>query len=117
MLLASRELIATELTVPLIEDAFASSGEPVIEAAAGLFLIHVCGPEQSAALVSRAERASWNAAKVNADRNVDRAIRDAEVLDERANEALTEEIRELLFIATRDLAAELVPGAVLAALA
>jgi predicted 2-oxoglutarate/Fe(II)-dependent dioxygenase YbiX len=114
MLLSSRELIATELTAPLIEDAFASSGEPVIEAVAGLFLIDVCDPEQSAALVSRAECASWNGATINADRSIDRAIRDAEVLDERANAALTEEIRELLFIATRGVAAELVPGAVLA---
>jgi predicted 2-oxoglutarate/Fe(II)-dependent dioxygenase YbiX len=77
-------------------------------------LIDVCDPEQSAALVSRAECASWNGATINADRSIDRAIRDAEVLDERANAALTEEIRELLFIATRGVAAELVPGAVLA---
>jgi predicted 2-oxoglutarate/Fe(II)-dependent dioxygenase YbiX len=114
MLLSSDELIATELTAPAIEEAFASSGEPVIEAVAGFYLIDVCDPEQSAAIVSRAEHASWNGATINADRSIDRAIRDAEVLDERANAALTEELRDLLFIATRGLAAELVPGAVLA---
>jgi hypothetical protein len=111
MLLSSRELIATALTPDRIQELLAESS--TVEAMPGVFIIEVGGPEQNASLIARAERASWNGATINADRGIDRAIRDAEVLDEAADPDLIADIHELLATATSDLATELVPDAVL----
>jgi hypothetical protein len=111
MLLLSRELIATELTPARIEELLAES--QTVETTPGFFLIDVSDREKNASLVARAERASWKGATINGDRSIDRAIRDAEVLDEAAHPDLIADIHELLAVATSDLAAEIVPDAVL----
>jgi hypothetical protein len=111
MLLSNRDLIATELTAARIEDALAD--DPIVEAAPGLFLLHVCDSGQSGAIVDRADRAAWKGATINVDRSIDRSVRDAEVLDESAHPDLIEDIRELLRVATCELAAQLVPGSML----
>lgn len=110
MLLSRRELIALELTPTAIEELLEEAR--VVEATPGLFVIGVCDPETGASLVARAERASWTAATIN-DRSIERAIRDAEVLDEAAHPALIADVHELLSLATSDLAAEMVPNAIL----
>jgi predicted 2-oxoglutarate/Fe(II)-dependent dioxygenase YbiX len=114
MLLSSRTLIATELTAARIEEMLDSSSTTVVEATPGLFLIQICDTEESAALIARVDRASWLDATINADRSIDRSVRDADVLDERAHADLFDDLRELLAEATAELAADLVPGAVLA---
>jgi hypothetical protein len=111
MLLSSRDLIATELTPVRIEELLAESS--IVEATPGMFLIDVADPEQAAGIVARAEHASWIGATINGDRGIDRAIRNAEVLDEAAHPDLIADIHELLALATSDLAAELVPNAIL----
>lgn len=111
MLLSSRDLIATELTPQRIEELLAE--EPAVRATPDVFLIAVGDPEQNAAFVARAERASWSSATINGDRSVDRAIRDAEILDKSAHPELIADIHELLAAATSDLAAEIVPNAIL----
>jgi predicted 2-oxoglutarate/Fe(II)-dependent dioxygenase YbiX len=113
-LLSSRELIATKLTAATIEELLASSDSPVVEAAPGMFLIDVCDAQESATIVARAARASWSGATINADRGIDRSVRDADVLDDHSPGDLIEDIRDRLFALTRDLAAELAPGTVLA---
>jgi predicted 2-oxoglutarate/Fe(II)-dependent dioxygenase YbiX len=110
MLLSSRELIATELTPDVIEELLAESS--IVEATPGLFVIDVCDADRCAALVARAERAAWNGATIN-DRSLDRAIRDADVLDAAAHPDVIAEVHELLALATRDFAAEVAPNAVL----
>jgi predicted 2-oxoglutarate/Fe(II)-dependent dioxygenase YbiX len=114
MLLSSRALIATELTAARIEDMLESSSTTDLEATPGLFLIQVCDAEESAAFVARAERATWIAATINTDRSIDRSVRDADVLDERAHADLIADIRELLADATAELASDLAPGSELA---
>ena len=114
MLLSSRALIATELTAARIEAALAASDFSPVEAAPGMFLIPVSDADESAAIVERAAQAMWSGATINADRSIDRSVRDAEILDEAAHAELTEELREQLFAATCDLASELAPGSVLA---
>jgi predicted 2-oxoglutarate/Fe(II)-dependent dioxygenase YbiX len=114
MLLSSRTLIATELTAARIEEMLDSSSTTVVEATPGLFLIQICDTEENAALIARVDRASWLDATINADRSIDRSVRDADVLDERAHADLFDDLRELLAEATAELAADLVPGAVLA---
>jgi len=110
MLLSSRELIATELTPDVIEELLAESA--IVEATPGLFVIDVCDADQCAALVARAERATWIGATIN-DRSLDRAIRDADVLDEAAHPELIAEVHELLALATSELAGEVAPNAIL----
>ena len=114
LLLSSSELISTELTATRIEHLLGASDEPIVEGAPGLFLIRVCDPAASAAIVARADRATWNGATINADRSIDRSVRDADVVDETANADVIEHVRAVLFDATRELAARLVPGTVLA---
>ena len=113
-LLSSRELMATELTANRIAEELASADSSAVEAAPGMFLIPIVDARQSRDIVARVERAVWNGATINADRAIDRAIRDAEVLDDASHADLIEELRDVLFAATRELASELVPGSVLA---
>lgn len=113
MLLSDRSLIATELTATRIEEALASPDYSAVEAVPGMFIIHVCDAEQSAAIVACADRALWKNATINADRSIDRSVRDAEVLDEAANADLVKDVRDLLLQATCELASDIVPGSVL----
>jgi prolyl 4-hydroxylase len=114
MLLASRALIATELTAARIEGMLESSPTTDVEATPGLFLIHVCDAEECAAFIARAKHASWIGATINTERSIDRSVRDADVLDEDADADLIADIRELLAEATAELASDLAPGSVLA---
>jgi hypothetical protein len=115
MLLSSSELIATALTPERISAVlFDATEASFVEAASGMYLIDVCTPSVCEAIVQRAKKARWNAATINANRSVDPEIRNADVLDEAADAGLTEACRELLFEATRDIAALLVPNTVLA---
>jgi predicted 2-oxoglutarate/Fe(II)-dependent dioxygenase YbiX len=114
MLLSSRAPIAAELTATRIEEALASSCDPIVELTPGLFAVQVCDADESAAIVARAERASWHSATINADRSIDRSVRDADVLDQAANTDFIEDLRDRLRAATCDLAAELAPDSELA---
>ena len=90
---------------------FASADEPVVEAAPGTVPDRRLRSGAQRARSSRARsRALWNGATINADRSIDRSVRDAEVLDEAAQCRTDRRLRDLLFDATRDLASELVPG-------
>jgi prolyl 4-hydroxylase len=57
---------------------------------------------------------AWRAAEINADLEVNRAVRDADVLGEVEHPQLIAACRDRLFAATRDLASALVPRTVLA---
>ena len=114
LLLSSRDLIATELTPARIESLLASSESTIAEGAPGMFVIAVCDAEESAAIVARAERATWTAATINVERSVDRSVRDAEVLSNDADPGLIAEIREWLAPAADELADQLAPGSELA---
>ena len=57
---------------------------------------------------------AWEDATINADRAVDRAVRDADILDEARERALIRRCRDRLFAATRGLAAHIAPFASLA---
>jgi predicted 2-oxoglutarate/Fe(II)-dependent dioxygenase YbiX len=104
----------TELTAARIEQLLAASDGPIVEAVPGMFLMRVCDSDECAEIVARCDRATWSGATINADRSIDRSVRDADVVDETANPELIEHVRALLFAATRTLAAALVPGTVLA---
>ena len=113
-LLASTEVLATELTPERIVDLLDASDAPFVEAAPGMYLIAVCSDDESREIVERAERAAWNGATINADRSIDRTIRDAEVIDESIDADFTDVLRAQLFAATREIAALLAPKSVLA---
>jgi len=87
-------------------------GPPVAEAAPGLYVVRVSDAATSRALIARAEAAPWQPATINAELAVEPSVRFADVLDERAAVALTEECRERLFRATRGLASTLAPSSV-----
>jgi hypothetical protein len=93
------------------------TGTPAVEVARDLFVLRpfdgaVCAEIRTTAAASPA----WRAAEINADLEVNRAVRDAEVLQETENPQLVTRVRDLLFGATRALAATLAPGTVLAEL-
>lgn len=70
---------------------------------------------EAASLVSEALRSGgWRDAGINADLEVDRSVRDAEVLYEAANPSLIGLCRDRLFEATLAVASRLAPGTVLA---
>lgn len=113
-LLAAPELTSTGLSAERIGAELAAAASPFVEAAPGMWLFRVCPADESAAIVARAGSAAWTGATINADRSIDRAIRDAEVLDEARDDGLTERLREQLFRASREIAARHAPGSVLA---
>ena len=76
--------------------------------------LRVCAAAEARAIVTLAEAATWRGATINADLAIDRTVRDADVVDERAHSDLTEGCRERLFAASRELAALLAPATVLA---
>ncbi len=71
-------------------------------------------PEAAAVVTDAAASTAWRAAGINANLDVDRSVRDAEVLFEADNTALIERCRERLFAVTRTVAAAVAPGTVLA---
>jgi len=90
---------------------------PTVEVARDLFVLRpfdaaACAEIRTAAAAARA----WRAAGINADLEVNRAVRNAEVLQETENPQLVARVRDLLFGATRALAATLAPGTALAEL-
>jgi predicted 2-oxoglutarate/Fe(II)-dependent dioxygenase YbiX len=99
----------------------------VEEVAPGIFVTRAFESDEAAAIVAAAGRArSWQDAGINANLDVDRAVRDAEVLfeptdrAESAERALSAErtlighCRDRLFAATRTIAAAVAPKTVLA---
>lgn len=70
--------------------------------------------EAAAVVAAAAASTTWRDAGINANLEVDRSIRDAEVLFEADNAVLIELCRERLFAATRNIAALVATGTVLA---
>jgi prolyl 4-hydroxylase len=83
------------------------------ETAPGIVSVRVFGVEEAAELVRTIGACAWEDATINADRAVDRAVRDADVLDEVHERALIRRCRDRLFAATRGLAAQRIPFATL----
>jgi hypothetical protein len=85
------------------------------EPAPGFYLTRVFGAAEADEVLAEAARSiAWRDAGINENLDVDRSIRDAEVLFEADNPALIERCRERLFFATRNIAAIVAPGTVLA---
>jgi predicted 2-oxoglutarate/Fe(II)-dependent dioxygenase YbiX len=94
-----------------------SAGAPAVEVARDLYVLRPFGAAVCAEiLTAAAASAAWRAAEINADLEVDRAVRDAEVLQEFKHPQLLARLRDQLFGATRTLAARLAPRTVLAEL-
>jgi predicted 2-oxoglutarate/Fe(II)-dependent dioxygenase YbiX len=71
--------------------------------------------DEAAALLHEAARSTgWRDAVINAGREIDRSVRDADVLYEAENPALIGRCRDVLFAATRGIAAQHAPKTVLA---
>jgi predicted 2-oxoglutarate/Fe(II)-dependent dioxygenase YbiX len=91
--------------------------EANVAIADGIYRLQVASATACSEIVAAAERTdAWRPAEINANLDVDRTIRDAEVVHEHAQPALFASARNLLFDATRDLAARLAPSSVLAEL-
>ncbi len=99
----------------------------VEEVAPGIYLTRAFESDEAAGIIAAAARAtSWQDAGINANLDVDRSVRDAEVLFEPTlpressddstvtTRAIIERCRERLFVATRNVAAAIVPKTVLA---
>jgi len=82
------------------------------ELASGVHAVRVFGADEAAGLARTiAACPQWDAATINADLAVDRAVRDADVLDEIGQRELIRRCRERLYTATRGIAAQAVPFA------
>jgi predicted 2-oxoglutarate/Fe(II)-dependent dioxygenase YbiX len=93
----------------------------VEQLAAGVYVTRAFEADEAAAVAAAAARSkSWQDAGINANLDVDRAIRDAEVLFEPTDDAepaerlLIARCRDRLFTATRTIAAAVAPKTVLA---
>jgi hypothetical protein len=93
----------------------------VEEVAPGIFVTRAFEAHEAAAIVAAAECAtSWQDAGINANLDVDRSVRDAEVLfeptdsAESAERTLIAHCRDRLFTATRTIAGTVAPKTVLA---
>ena len=90
---------------------------PPVEIAGGIYVLRpfdgaVCEMIRASAAAST----TWHPAAINFDLDVDRVVRDADVLYEMDNAPLVAQVRNLLFSATRAIAATLAPHTVLAEL-
>jgi predicted 2-oxoglutarate/Fe(II)-dependent dioxygenase YbiX len=80
-----------------------------------MYIARAFTAEEAAEIVATATRATtWRDAGINADLEVDRAVRDAEVLFEADAPALIGRCRDRLFAATRSIAANVAAKTVLA---
>jgi predicted 2-oxoglutarate/Fe(II)-dependent dioxygenase YbiX len=88
-----------------------------VEVAPGMYLVRAFDAVEAAAVVSAAAASrAWSAAGINENLDVDRAVRDAEVLFEATAPELLGHCRDRLFAATRDIAAMMAAKTVLAEL-
>jgi predicted 2-oxoglutarate/Fe(II)-dependent dioxygenase YbiX len=85
------------------------------EIAPGIHAVRAFGVDDVAQIVRSivASEAAWEPATINADLAVDRAVRDAEVIDEVAERALIRYCSDRLYAATREIAARSVPFSML----
>lgn len=80
-----------------------------------MHIVRAFAAAEAAEIVAGAARAtSWRDAGINANLDVDRAVRDAEILFEADAPALVARCRDRLFAATRTIAAGIAPKTVLA---
>lgn len=85
------------------------------EVAPGMFLMRALAATDALAIVAGAAGSSaWRDAGINANLDVDRTVRDAEMLFETGEPALIGRCRDALFAATRGIAATLAARTVLA---
>jgi predicted 2-oxoglutarate/Fe(II)-dependent dioxygenase YbiX len=88
-----------------------------VEVARGIYVARVFNPVEGARVVAAAAASpGWQSAGINANLDVDRSVRDAELLYEAAAPALIGMCRDRLFAATRDIASVLAAKTVLAEL-
>jgi predicted 2-oxoglutarate/Fe(II)-dependent dioxygenase YbiX len=87
------------------------------EVARGIQLTRAFEPAAAMSVVTAAAASSgWQSAGINANLDVDRSVRDAELLYESASPSLIAMCRDRLFAATRDIASVLAAKTVLAEL-
>lgn len=80
-----------------------------------MHIVRAFEPAEAAEIVAEAARVTpWRNAGINANLDVDRAVRDAEILFEADAPGLVAHCRERLFAATCNIAAQLAPKTVLA---
>jgi len=85
-----------------------------IEAGPGVYAVRVFGPDEAAGLVTLlALTGPWQPAPINADRAVERDVRDAAILASDAQPVLAQRIHAALATATGDLAGQLARDAIL----
>ena len=104
-----------ELSAHDIAELLASPAPNAVEIAPGMYLVRVFDAVEAAGIVAAAGRsAEWRDAGINAGLEVDRTVRDAQVLFEVADPALIARCRDRLFAATRAVASRVAPQTVLA---
>ncbi len=98
-----------------IAELLPSPAPQAVEVAPGLYLVRAFDPPEAAGVAAAADRSTgWRDAGINAGLEVDRSVRDAQVLFEAADPPLIARCRERLFAATRGIASKVAPRTVLA---
>jgi predicted 2-oxoglutarate/Fe(II)-dependent dioxygenase YbiX len=86
-----------------------------VEVARGIYVARAFEPAEAMDVIAAAAASTaWQSAGINANLDVDRSVRDAELLYEAANPSLVGMCRDRLFAATRDIASIMAPKTVLA---
>jgi hypothetical protein len=107
--------VTRELSASQIAELLSAPAPHVVEPAPGIYLARAFSASEAAEIVAVAARSTaWHGAGINAKLEVDRSVRDAEVLYEAANPALIGFCRDRLFAATRGVASLVAARTVLA---
>lgn len=102
------------MTPQRIRESIAALKRPApqqIEIAPGIIAMRAFSAHEAAQIVQQADASpAWIPAHINAGSEIDRALRDAEILTERANAALTRRYNQRLEIIAGELAHARAPG-------
>lgn len=86
-----------------------------VEIARGIFVVRAFEAAEALEIIAAAAASTaWRSAAINENLDVDRSVRDAELLFEGANPSLIGLCRDRLFAATREIAGVMAPQTVLA---
>jgi predicted 2-oxoglutarate/Fe(II)-dependent dioxygenase YbiX len=107
--------VTRELSTPQLAELLPRPAPFFVEVAPGMFLTRAFDAAETADIVATvAGSTSWSEASINANLDVDRSVRDADVIYESANPALIGHCRDRLFAATREIASAVAAKTVLA---
>ena len=107
--------VRREISTAQIDRLLPFAAPHFVEVAPGMYLTRAFDPSEATAIVTAAAASPcWRAAGINANLEVDRSVREAEVLHEADDPALIGDCRERLFAATSGLARVVAAGTVLA---